>query len=337
MQIAFFSTEDYDRTYFDLYNQSGYLIKYFRVNLDEQSVNLASASTVVCVFVNDKLNGNVIQSLSELGVKLITLRCAGFNNVDLQAAAAHGISVVNVPAYSPHAVAEHTLGLILTLNRKIHKAYNRVREGNFSLNGLLGFDLYNKTVGVIGCGKIGSAVVQILLGFGCKVLVSTPYDAANAYLITQGVEFVDNKTIWKRADIISLHCPLTQETKHLINLQSIALMKDGVFIVNTSRGALIDTNAAKAGLQSGKIAYLALDVYEQEAQLFFHDLSANVINDALILELMMYPNVLITAHQGFFTGEALTQIATTTLNNIDNFRLNKISNQVKLPEEILWN
>jgi len=326
MKIAFFSTEEYDKIYFEKYNIYGYAIEYFSYNLCENTVTLAANCQAVCVFVNDKLTQNIIKSLSELGVKLIALRCAGFNNVDLDAATLYGVKVVHVPAYSPHAVAEHTIGMILTLNRKIHKAYNRIREGNFSLNNLLGFDLYQKTVGVIGCGKIGSALVQILLGFGCKVLVNNPHNILE--LVERGVEFCSLETLFNRSDIISLHCPLTHETHHLISQNSIELMKDGVFLVNTSRGGLIDTKAVKKALINGKISYLAIDVYEQEEQLFFHDLSSNIINDALILELMMYPNVLITAHQGFFTKEALSQIAQTTLTNIYNFTVGKILNEV---------
>lgn len=326
MKIAFFSAEEYDKVYFEKYNTSNYTITYFSASLCENSINLAADCQVVCVFVNDKLTQDVIKALSEIGIKMIALRCAGFNNVDLHAASQYGIKVVHVPAYSPHAVAEHTIALMLTLNRKTHKAYNRVREGNFSLNNLLGFDLYQKTVGVIGCGRIGSALVQILLGFGCKVLVTNPFEIPD--LIARGVEFCNLEVLFNRSDIISLHCPLTSETHHLINQKSIALMKDGVFLINTSRGALIDTNMVKAALQSGKIGYLAMDVYEQEEQLFFHDLSGTIINDALILELMMYPNVLITAHQGYFTREALSQIAQITLSNIDNFINGKMSNEV---------
>lgn len=333
MKIAFFSAEEYDKIYFDKHNIYGYTIEYFSSNLCENSIALASNCQIVCVFVNDKLTKNVIKHLSELGVKLIALRCAGFNNIDLNVATLYGIKVVHVPAYSPHAVAEHTIGMILTLNRKIHKAYNRIREGNFSLNNLLGFDLYQKTVGVIGCGKIGTALVQILLGFGCKVLVSNPYEITA--LIERGVKFCSLEILFNRSDIISLHCPLTAETRHLISKDNIKLMKDGVFLVNTSRGALVDTNAVKDALLSGKISNLAIDVYEQEEQLFFHDLSSNIINDALILELMMYPNVLITAHQGFFTKEALSQIAQTTLTNIYNFTLGKISNEVLVLNNLL--
>lgn len=329
MQIAFFSTEDYDKKYFDQNNTFNYSIKYLNTSLNESSVSLAAGSQVVCVFVNDQVTGQVIKKLAELEVKLIALRCAGFNNVDLQAAAQSGIKVVHVPAYSPNAVAEHTLGLILTLNRKIHKAYNRIREGNFSLNNLIGFDLYQKTVGVIGSGKIGSVLVKILLGFGCKVLVYNP--AIIPELIDLGAKFVDIDVLFRESDIISLHCPLTPETYHLINEESISSMKDGVFIVNTSRGGLIDTPAVKRALQSGKISHLAIDVYEQEEKLFFHDLSSNIIDDSLILELMMYPNVLITAHQGFFTKEAQTQIAQTTLKNIHDFQNGNIANEVKDP------
>ena len=316
MKIAFFSTKSYDKTYFDRY-VSKHEIIYFDAQLNEQTVNLAMGCQVVCVFVNDKLNTSVITSLKALGIQLIALRCAGFNNVKLSVAKELGIMVVRVPAYSPHAVAEHALALILTLNRKTHKAYNRVRDGNFSLERLTGFDLYGKTVGVIGTGKIGQIFSSIMLGMGCKVIA---FDLmASKELMEKGIEYLPIIDILKQADIISLHCPLTEQTKHLINEHTISLMKDGTMLINTSRGGLINTSDAINGLKTGKIGYLGLDVYEQEETLFFNDLSENIIQDDVIMRLLSFPNVLITSHQGFLTEEALNQIAQITLTNIDEF------------------
>ncbi|MES2430287.1 MAG: 2-hydroxyacid dehydrogenase [Bacteroidota bacterium] len=316
MKIAFFSAKSYDKEFFNLFNTTQEII-YFEAPLNEQTVNLSKGCNAVCVFVNDKLNKAVIDALKKEGVQLIALRCAGFNNVDLNAAKANGIVVARVPAYSPHAVAEHAAALILTLNRKTHKAYNRVREGNFSLDRLTGFDLFGKTIGVIGTGKIGTVFCQIMLGFGCKVLA---FDLiANRQLEEKGVTYLPLLDILPQADIISLHCPLTEQTKHIINKQTIEMMKDGVMLINTSRGALIEAIDTIGALKTGKIGYLGLDVYEQEETLFFNDLSENVIQDDLIMRLLSFPNVLITSHQGFFTEEALTQIAQTTLNNINVF------------------
>ncbi len=316
MKIAFFSTKSYDREFFNRY-VSAHKIIYFEAQLNAQTVNLAAGCSAVCVFVNDKLNKDVITALYKLGVRLIALRCAGFNNVDLDAANANNIKVVRVPAYSPHAVAEHAVALILTLNRKTHKAYNRVRDGNFSLERLTGFDLFEKNVGVVGTGKIGQAFCNIMLGFGCKVLAFDLLE--NKELAAKGVEYLPLIDVFTKSDIISLHCPLNEQTKHIINEQTIAIMKDEVMLINTSRGALIDTPTVIEALKKGKIAYLGLDVYEQEEKLFFNDLSENVIQDDMIMRLLSFPNVLITSHQGFFTEEALTQIAQTTLGNIDDF------------------
>ncbi len=316
MKIAFFSAKSYDREFFNRFNTTHEII-YFEAPLNEQTVNLAHGCNAICVFVNDKLNAMVIAALKNLGIQLIALRCAGFNNVDLNAAKKNNIKVVRVPAYSPHAVAEHAVALILTLNRKTHKAYNRVREGNFSLDRLTGFDLYGKTVGVIGTGKIGAAFCQIMLGFGCKVLA---FDlVANKQLEEKGVIYLPLIDILQQADVISLHCPLTEQTKHVINKQTIGMMKDHVMLINTSRGALIEAIDTIDALKTGKIGYLGLDVYEQEETLSFNDLSENVIQDDLIMRLLSFPNVLITSHQGFFTEEALTQIAETTLSNIMSF------------------
>ena len=316
MKIAFFSTKSYDREFFDRYVSTHEII-YFEAPLDEQTVNLATGCNAVCVFVNDKLNEAVITGLKKLNVQLIVLRCAGFNNVNLDAAKSCGIAVARVPAYSPHAVSEHAVALILTLNRKTHKAYNRIREGNFSLERLTGFDLYGKTVGVIGTGKIGQAFCDIMLGFGCKVLA---FDLiVHQPTAAKGVEYLPLMDILQQSDIISLHCPLNEQTRQIINEHSLSLMKEGVMLINTSRGGLIDTKEVVKSLKSGRIGYLGLDVYEQEEKLFFNDLSENIIQDDLIMRLLSFPNVLITSHQGFFTEEALTQIAQTTLQNIDEF------------------
>jgi D-lactate dehydrogenase len=316
MKIAFFSTKSYDREFFNHYI-STHEIVYFEASLNLETTNLASGCNAVCVFVNDKLTKEVITALNKLGIQLIALRCAGFNSVDLQAAKANNIKVVRVPAYSPHAVAEHAAALMLTLNRKTHKAYNRVREGNFSLERLTGFDLFEKTVGVIGTGKIGEVFCSIMLGFGCKVLAFDLIE--NKELAAKGVEYLPLIDVLQQSDIVSLHCPLNEQTKHIINQQTVAMMKEEVMLINTSRGGLIDTPAVIEGLKTGKIGYLGLDVYEQEEKLFFNDLSESVIQDDVIMRLLSFPNVLITAHQGFFTEEALTQIAQTTLGNIDAF------------------
>lgn len=306
----------YDREFFDRYNTTHNII-YFDAPLNEQTVNLAHDCHAICAFVNDKITAAVIAALKENGVQLIALRSTGFNNVDIGAAKALGIPVVRVPAYSPHAVAEHALALILTLNRKTHKAYNRVREGNFSLERLIGFDLFGKTVGVIGTGKIGKIFCSNMLGIGCKVLA---FDViANKDMEAAGVEYLPLADILQQADIVSLHCPLTEQTKHIIDQNSIGMMKQGVMLINTSRGALVDTPAAIEGLKTGRIGYLGLDVYEQEEKLFFNDLSENIIDDDDIMHLLSFPNVLITSHQGFFTQEALAEIAKTTLANMDEF------------------
>lgn len=316
MQIAFFSAKMYDREFFDQH-LAGHKIIYFEAPLNEQTVNLAKGCSAVCLFVNDKLNEPVLKALSALGIRLAALRSAGFNNVDLTAAKANNISVVRVPAYSPHAVAEHAVALILTLNRKTHKAYNRVKEGNFSLERLTGFDLYGKTVGVIGTGKIGRVFCNIMKGFGCKVLA---FDlVANKEMEVKGVEYLSLTDVLEQADIISLHCPLNEQTKHIVNAQTIGVMKPGVMLINTSRGALINTADAIKALKTGHIGYLGLDVYEQEETLFFNDLSENIIQDDDIMRLLSFPNVLITSHQGFFTEEALVQIAQTTMQNISDF------------------
>lgn len=329
MKIVFFSAQPYDTLFFNRYNDThGFELVFQEARLPERTINLVDGADAVCVFVNDKVTAAVCKQLSAKGVKVIALRCAGFNNVDLEAAKTNGLKVCRVPAYSPEAVAEHALALILTLNRKTHKAYNRVREQNFSLNGLLGFNLHGKTVGVIGTGNIGKAFCRIMLGMGCKVQA---FDLiANKDLEALGVTYHPLIEVFK-SDIISLHCPLNNQTEHLIKDDTIAMMKKGVMLINTSRGRLVDTKAAIKGLKSGQIAYLGIDVYEQEEHLFFRDLSSAVIQDDEIQRLMSFPNVLITAHQAFFTDEALSQIATTTLNNVRQLLKNdNLNNQAAL-------
>jgi len=315
MKIAFFSTQPYDKIFFDRLSENhGFTIDYYDTHLGPHIANAVKNIDAVCVFVNDKLNVEVIETLSTNGVKIIALRCAGFNNVDIDAAKRRGIAVCRVPAYSPEAVAEHTVAMLLTVNRKTHKAYNRVREQNFSLNGLLGFNLKGKTVGVIGTGKIGKAFVKIMLGFGCKIWAHDIYPDNS--LIEQGVQYTSLEHVLEGADILSLHCPLTPENHYLINQQTINLMKPGVVLINTSRGGLINTVDIIEGLKTKRIGALCIDVYEQEEMLFFKDLSTNIILDDNIQRLMSFPNVLITAHQAFFTEEALKEIAEVTLENI---------------------
>jgi D-lactate dehydrogenase len=319
MKVAVFSSKSYDKESFEKSNTfSDIEFTYFEVPLNQDTAKLTQGFQAVCIFVNDDSDAAVLEKLAENGVGLIALRCAGFNNVDLTRANELGIKVMRVPAYSPEAIAEHALALILTLNRKTHKAFNRIREGNFSLEGLTGFNLYGKTVGVIGTGRTGFAFARIMLGMGCKVVAfdKFPSDA----LKEMGVSYVEFNELLKESDIISLHCPLTPETHHLFDKRAFRRMKTGAMLINTSRGAVVDTRDAIEALKSHKLGYLAIDVYEQEEKLFFRDLSETVLQDDTIARLMTFPNVLITAHQGFFTQEALGQIATTTLNNINDYR-----------------
>ncbi len=316
MKVAFFSTQPYDKVFFDKYNkQYGFEIEYFETHLGPHIADIVKDTEVVCVFVNDKLTAGVLETLAGNGVKLIALRCAGFNNVDIEAAKKLGLKVCRVPAYSPEAVAEHTLAMILTINRKTHKAYNRVREQNFSLNGLLGYNLHGKTVGVIGTGKIGKSFINIMQGFGCKILAYDLYTDSGL----QGIQYVSLEELLQLSDIVSLHCPLTADNHYLINKNTIDLMKPGVTIVNTSRGGLVNTADMIEALKAKKVGALCIDVYEQEEKLFFRDLSENIIEDDNIQRLMSFPNVLITAHQAFFTEEALSEIAQTTLESISKF------------------
>ncbi len=315
MKIALFSSKSYDVEYFEGANKEfGYEIAHFETRLRAKTAHLAEGHEAVCVFVNDLQNRETIGILKKCGVKVIALRCAGFNNVDMEAARDAGIRVVRVPAYSPEAVAEHALALILTLNRKTHKAYNRVREGNFSLEKLTGFNLAGKTVGVIGTGKIGKAFIRIMLGLQCQVIASDPYP--DETLVSDRFRYVEMDELLSGSDIISLHCPLTQETSYLINARSLEIMKPGVMLINTSRGGLINTSDVIESLKRAHVAYLGIDVYEQEEKLFFRDRSEEILQDDHIARLMTFPNVLITAHQAFFTREALEQIALTTLGNL---------------------
>ncbi|TDG34963.1 2-hydroxyacid dehydrogenase [Pedobacter changchengzhani] len=329
MKIAFFSAKEYDKTFFNLANkQFGFEIQYHETHLGPHIVDLIKDVQAVCVFVNDKLTREVIEALSKKGVKIIALRCAGFNNVDLEAAKEFGITVCRVPSYSPEAVAEHAVAMLLTINRKTHKAYNRVREQNFSLDGLLGYNLNGKTVGVIGTGKIGHAFIKIMLGFGCKVLA---YDVfPDDSLISNGVDYVTLEELLRQSDIISLHCPLTKENHYLINNKTLALMQNGVTLINTSRGGLINTEDIISALKSKKLAALCIDVYEQEEHLFFKDLSMEIIDDDKIQRLMSFPNVLLTAHQAFFTQEALTEIAQVTLDSISKLDKNCMEEHSKI-------
>ena len=311
--ISFYDTKPYDKKYFNIINeQYGFTINYFETKLSAQTAKLAEGSDAVCAFVNDDVSAPTIDALHKLGVKIIAMRCAGYNNVDIRYAQGK-IPIVRVPAYSPHAVAEHAMALLLTLNRRIHKAFLRTRDFNFSLNGLTGFDLYGKTVGVVGTGKIGSAFIDICRGFGMKVL------AYDVFPNVENVEYVDMDTLLKRSDLISLHCPLNSSTRHIINAKSIEKMKKGVFIVNTSRGALIDSEALLYGLLNEKIGGACLDVYEEESDLFYEDNSTTIVKDDILSRLICLPNVIVTSHQGFLTGEALTNIASTTLENISEF------------------
>lgn len=318
MNIAVFSSKPYDRNALDAANIQGDLrFTYLEPRLMPESAAMAQGFPVVCAFVNDLLNRPVLTTLAEGGTKLIALRSAGFNNVDLDAARELGLSVVRVPAYSPNSIAEHTVGLMLALNRKLHRAYNRVREGNFALDGLLGFDMAGKSVGIVGTGKIGAVVCQILQGFGCRVIAYDPYPSEQMH--KAGVEYMDLDELLRSADIISLHLPLTPETHHMINANAIKLMKPGAMLINTSRGALLNTLAVIEGLKSGQIGYLGLDVYEEEDDIFFQDLSSYILQDDIFARLLTFPNVFITGHQAFFTQEALEAIATTTVANIRAF------------------
>jgi D-lactate dehydrogenase len=329
MKVAIFSTKTYDREYFDKFNTDGkHSLTYFKAPLNAETADLAAGFEAVCVFVSDKIDKTIVEKLAKHGVKLIDLRSAGFNNVDIAAAKENKITVLRVPAYSPHAVAEHAVALILTLNRKTHKAYNRLKEGNFEIEKLLGFNLYQKTVGVIGTGKIGAVFCQIMLGFGCKVVA---FDIVESEELKQkGVKYMPFDELLSVSDIISIHCPFTTDTHHLFNSLAFSKMKESAMLINTGRGAIINTTDAIAALKSKKLGYLGIDVYEQEENLFFKDFSETIIQDDLIERLMSFHNVLITPHQGFFTKEALDEIAIITLKNFSDFEAGLfLENEVK--------
>lgn len=317
-RIAVFSARNWVTDSFNEINSDfHYELNFLETRMYEKTASLAKGYETVCVFVNDNIQAPVLEKLKENGVKLVALRCSGFNNVDIKKAAELGISVVRVPAYSPYAIAEHALGLILSLNRKFHKAFTRVSDGNFALDGLLGFDLHGKTIGVIGTGKIGQIFINLMRGFTTNILAYDKFP--NKDIEASGVKYVGLLELYANSDIISMHCPLTHETYHMINEYAIDSMKQNVMIVNTSRGKLIDTTAVINGLKSGKVGYLGLDVYEEEEDLFFEDKSETIIYDDQFVRLKTFPNVLITAHQAFFTKEAVNNIAKTTFENIQEF------------------
>lgn len=320
MKIAVFSSKPYDREFLTRANEaagSSHEIRFIEAHLDASTAALTADADAVCPFVNDRVDAAVLPVLARQGVRLIALRGAGFNNVDLRAATEAGLTVARVPAYSPRAIAEHTLALILSLNRKTYRSHARVREGNFSLDGLLGFDLHGKAIGIVGVGRIGLVFAGIMSGFGCDIMAYDP--APSDELKKLGGRYVELDELLRSADIISLHCPLTPETHHLIDEAAVKRMKRGVMLVNTSRGAVLETKAVIRGLKDGTIGYLGLDVYEEEGDLFFEDLSGQILQDDVFARLLTFPNVLITAHQGFFTAEAMRAIAETTIGNVSAF------------------
>lgn len=334
MQIAVFDTHSYDRSALEAANaRYGHDLTFFEPRLTPETARLAAGFPAVCSFVNDRLDRTALEMLHQGGTRLVALRSAGYNHVDLQAAAELGLTVVRVPAYSPHAVAEHAVALILALNRKIYRAFNRVREGNFELDGLVGYDLAGKTVGIVGTGKIGSVFAGIMRGFGCRVLAFDRYQ--NERLVASGVTYGTRDEIFAASDILSLHVPLTPDTHHMIDAAALASMKRGVVLINTSRGALIDTRALIAALKTGQIGAAGLDVYEEEEGIFFRDLSDQVLQDDMLARLLTFPNVLITAHQAFLTREALDSIANTTLDNVRAFESeNRAQNEVRAEQMI---
>lgn len=330
MKIAVFSAQPDDRQFLDAANAAeGHELHYFEAALGPESAALAAGYEAVCIFVNDVANAAVLTALQAGGTKLVALRCTGFNNVDLAAAASLGLKVVRVVNYSPNSVAEHAVALLLAINRKIHRAYNRTRDSNFSLNGLMGFDLHGRTVAVVGTGKIGCVFTRIMLGFGCKVIGHAPSRSAEFEAL--GGRYAAPGEIGKDADIISLHCPLTADNHHIVNAQTLARMKKGALLVNTSRGGLVDTEAAIEALKSGQLGGLALDVYEQEAGVFFRDLSGTIVTDDVLQRLIAFPNVIVTGHQAFFTQEAIGTISQTTLRSATEFaRGAPLTNEIKL-------
>jgi D-lactate dehydrogenase len=335
LRVAFFDARNFEREHFDRANaRFGHELVYFEPRLEDRTAKLATGFVVVCCFVNDRLDRSALQILRAGGTELVALRCAGYNQVDLLAANELGLSVVRVPEYSPHAVAEHAVGLVLALDRKIHRAYARVREMNFALEGLVGFDLHGKTVGIVGTGRIGKVAARIFAGFGCRI-VAHDTDPARELTTEIGVRFVDLAELFASADIISLHVPLTPATHHLVDASALAAMKRGVMLVNTSRGALIDSRALIQALKSGQIGSAGLDVYEEEEGIFFQDLSDRVLQDDVLARLLTFPNVLVTSHQAFLTHEALARIAEVTLESIAAFGANeRLVNEVRA-EEVL--
>ncbi|WP_288377770.1 2-hydroxyacid dehydrogenase [uncultured Pseudomonas sp.] len=327
MRVLLFSSQHYDQESFTQAAASSALELHFQsARLTPDTAPLAQGFEVVCAFINDDLGADVLQRLASGGTRLIALRSAGYNHVDLTAAAHLGLTVVRVPAYSPHAVAEHAVALILALNRRLHRAYNRTREGDFTLHGLTGFDLHDKTVGVVGTGQIGAAFARIMAGFGCQLLAYDPYP--NPELLALGARYLELPELLGQARIISLHCPLTEHTRHLINAESLARLQPGAMLINTGRGALVDTPALIDALKSGQLGYLGLDVYEEEAQLFFEDRSDLPLQDDVLARLLTFPNVIVTAHQAFLTREALEAIAATTLDNIARWAAGDAQNTV---------
>ncbi|USD35667.1 2-hydroxyacid dehydrogenase [Ferrimonas sp. SCSIO 43195] len=314
-RIAVFSSKSYDKDSMNAANSNyGFELDFYKTQLTANTAKLVEGYDAISCFVNDMVDVDVLSQLDKANIKMIALRCAGFNNIDLEEAKRRGFVVSRVPGYSPESVAEHAVAMLLCLNRKLHKAYSRIREHNFNLEGLLGFNLSSKTVGIIGTGKIGQATIRALSGFGCKILCHDPYPTD---VVTElGATYVDLDTLYEESDVISLHCPLTPESNHMINRDAFAKMKPGVMLINTSRGALVNASDAIEALKSGKLGYLGLDVYELEGDLFFRDLSGQVIHDDVFGLLLSYPNVLVTGHQGYFTDLALDQIAETTLGNI---------------------
>ena len=325
-RVAFFDTKPYDKIWFDKFNNN-YDIVYFENKLNKNTAFMTQNFNAVVAFVNDKINADTVNELIKNKVEVIALRCAGYNNVDLEAAKGK-IKIVRVPEYSPYAVAEHAMALLLSLNRKIHRAYIRTRDRNFSLEGLIGFDLHGKTIGIIGTGKIGQVFINICKGFGMNVIAYDPFPAEN-----HDINYVTLEKLFKDSDIISLHCPLTRDTFHIIDKYTLSCMKNGVYIINTSRGALIESEALVEALKSSKVGAAALDVYEEESNFFFKDLSNSIVNDDILTVLSCMPNVLITSHQAFFTNEALENIAKTTFDNLDEYFNNKkLTNEVKYEE-----
>lgn len=322
LMVAFFDAKSYDRESFEKSNRERFALRYIAASLDRHTAVAAKGYKAICIFVNDTCDAEVIDMLAAQGVEFIVLRCAGFNNVDLDACQAHGINIARVPAYSPYAVAEHTVGLMLMLNRHLHHAYIRNRYGYFVLDGLTGFDMRGKTTGVAGTGKIGQAVISILLGFGCRVLAFDAYPDPDV-AARRGVDYVDSEQLFSQSDILTLHLPLNPQTRHIVNEATIDKMKDGVMLINTSRGELVDTRALINALKSGKIGAAGLDVYEEEAGVFFRDLSNQVLTDDVLARLLSFNNVVVTSHQAFLTHEALSNIAETTLKNLREFEEGK--------------